>query len=92
MEIHVTATWVTDVLETMKAPKNGHIGTGTSPKGAGIDNPTEVHLQQHLQRATNRRRIWKPQCIRKAVTGCQQGVMWDDSNKWIAAMDGGNFP
>lgn len=27
-----TATRVIDVLETMKAPENGHVGIGTSPK------------------------------------------------------------
>lgn len=27
-----TGTRVIDVLETMKAPEDGHIGTGTSPK------------------------------------------------------------
>lgn len=38
------ATRVIDVLETTKAPENGHVGI--LRKGGGIDNPTEVHLHQ----------------------------------------------
>lgn len=41
---------IVDVLETMEAPENGHVGTGASlQKRGGINSPAEVPVHQCLQ-------------------------------------------